>query len=220
IVKGTNGETQYTRAGVFGTDSANYIVNKAGQRLQGYPTDDKDQLQTGTVSDLKIKAKALPAKATDSLDFVANLDADKPILDPTQFDRTKVETYSSIYTTKVHDSLGREHTLTQYFIKTDDNEWEALYYLDELPAQVGSATLVFNSEGVMTEPYDQASIEADVAPTHTPVTVSVPAASMGGAQALSIAINYGGPTTGATTQYGTDFGVSTNLASGYASGEQ
>ena len=86
IVKGTNGETQYTRAGVFGTDSANYIVNKAGQKLQGYPTDANGALLTGTVSDLVIKATTLPARATDSLDFIANLDADKPVLDPALFD--------------------------------------------------------------------------------------------------------------------------------------
>ena len=218
IVKGTNGETQYTRAGVFGTDSANYIVNKAGQTLQGYPTDEKGQLQTGMISDLKIKATTLPAKATDNLDFVANLDADKPVLDPTLFDRDKVETYSSIYTTKIHDSLGREHTLTQYFIKTADNTWEAQYFIDDAAAPAGTSTLTFNAEGVMTAPYDQAAIEAGTPPTHIAVDVPVPA--MGGAAAMSIAINYGSPTTGATTQYGTNFGVSTNLASGYTSGEQ
>src|SRR5690606_9888712 len=145
--------------------------NKAGQKLQGYPTDANGALLTGTVSDLMIKATTLPARATDSLDFIANLDADKPVLDPLLFDRNKVETYSSTYTTKVHDSLGREHTLTQYFIKTADNTWEAQYFIDDAAAAAGTSTLTFNSEGVMTSPYDQAAIEAGTPPTHIAVDV-------------------------------------------------
>ena len=42
-------------------------------------------------------------------------------------------------------------------------------------------------------------------------TITLP----GGVAQLNIAVNYTG-----TTQYGTNFGVSTNLASGYTSGEQ
>src|SRR5690606_3500474 len=219
IVKGANGETQYTRAGVFGTDSANYIVNKAGQRLQGYPTDANDKLMTGTVSDLKIKAKTLPAKATDKLDFIANLDASKPALSAASFDRNKVETYSSTYTTKVFDSQGGEHTLTQYFIKTGDNAWTVRYYVDDIDA--GTQTMTFNANGVMRTPYDQERVLLDDPanpPVHTAVNIN--AALPGGVAALNIEINYGGQDIGATTQYGTDFGVSTNLASGYTSGEQ
>src|SRR5690606_40593721 len=149
IVKGTNGETQYTRAGVFGTDSANYIVNKAGQRLQGYPTDADGNLLTGSLGDLRIKAATLPARATDSLEFVANLDAD--MTPPTAaFSPADVNSYNSTYTTKVYDSQGKEHTLTQYFVKKADNAWMSHYYVDGL--QAGSQLMTFDSRGVMTSP--------------------------------------------------------------------
>ncbi len=49
----------------------------------------------------------------------------------------------------------------------------------------------------------------------TGASVVVPGAVLPGASAQTIAIDYTG-----TTQYGTNFGVSTNLANGYTSGEQ
>jgi flagellar hook protein FlgE len=207
VVKGTSGETQYTRAGVFGTDAANYIVNAAGQKLQGYPTDADGNLLTGSLGDLRIQASTLPAKATDTLEFVANLDANEtPPLDglgaPITFDPADVNSYNSTYTTKTYDSLGKEHTLTQYFVKqgAPDNTWQAHYYLDGA-AMTGTnpQTISFDTNGMLTVPAGAVTLGAGVP----------------GATPLSIAIDYTG-----TSQYGTDFGVSTNLASGYTSGEQ
>src|SRR5690606_5485371 len=146
IVQGTNGETQYTRAGALGTDSANYILNKAGQKLQGYPTDDAGNLMTGSLGDLRIKAATLPAEATRGLEFVANLDADEQI-PMISFDREKVESYNSTYTTKVFDSQGKEHTLTQYFVKAADNTWRVHYFVDD--EAVGDQLLSFSSKGLM-----------------------------------------------------------------------
>lgn len=211
IVKGTNGETQYTRAGVFGTDSANYIVNKAGQKLQGYPTDADGNLLTGSLGDLRIKAATLPAKATDSLEFVANLDANEeapgtwdntvtpPVFTALPFDVNNANSYNHTYTTKVYDSLGREHTLTQYFIKDHltDGEWTVQNYLGT--TQLGTHTLEFDTNGLLT----------------AGGTSSLTGIAVAGATNLDIDIDYTG-----TTQYGTNFGVSTNLASGYTSGEQ
>lgn len=199
IVKGTNGETQYTRAGVFGTDSANYIVNKAGQKLQGYPTDANDVLLTGSLGDLRIKAATLPAKMTENLEFVANLDANMTPPATAPFDATDVTSYNSTYTTKVYDSLGKEHTLTQYFVTDGANTWTAHYFVDG--AAAGNDTLVFDTNGMLT-------------PAVT-ANITVPAAVLPGASAQAIDISYVG-----TTQFGTNFGVSTNLADGYTSGEQ
>ena len=199
IVKGTNGETQYTRAGVFGTDSANFIVNKAGQKLQGYPTDADGNLLTGSLGDLRIKAATLPARATDSLEFVANLDANMTT-PAVAFTPADVNSYNSTYTTKVYDSLGKEHTLTQYFVTTGANNWTAHYYLDGAAMTPASAAMTFNTNGVMTAPAAPVPLGGITPP---------------GASPLTIALDYIG-----TTQNGTNFGGSTNLASGYTSGEQ
>lgn len=198
VVKGTSGETQYTRAGVFGTDAANYIVNAAGQKLQGYPTDADGNLLTGSLGDLRIKASTLPAQATGDLEFVANLDANQTAPVPA-FTPTDVTSYNSTYTTKVYDSLGKEHTLTQYFVTDGANNWTAHYYLDGAAMTPPSAPVTFDTNGAMT----------------SPAAVTLGGITPPGATALSITIDYTG-----TTQYGSDFGVSTNLASGYTSGEQ
>ena len=198
IVRGSSGDVSYTRAGVFGLDKDNYIVNSQGQRLQGYPTDSSGNIQAGSVTDLRLRSANLPAKATDSLEFVANLNADEDVVTAGPFDPANPATYNSTYTTQVFDSLGREHALTQYFVKTNDNEWQVHYYVDGV-AVGGPHTLTFNSDGVLD----------------TGHTLALNFTPLGGASAMNIDEDSSG-----TTQFGAGFAVTTNRASGYAAGEQ
>ncbi|WP_434457192.1 flagellar basal body protein FlgE [Stutzerimonas urumqiensis] len=198
VTRAGNGDISYTRAGVFGTDKNSFIVNSQGGKLQGYPADANGNLQTGVVQDLKLQAGSLPAKATDSLEFVANLNANQDVPAIAPFDPQEATSYNSTYTTKLFDSLGKEHTLTQYFVKTADNSWDAHYYLDG--ASLGAAQpLTFATNGALANPI-------------APVTLSSP---VGGADPLNIALDYSG-----TSQYGSEFSVTTNRASGYTAGEQ
>ncbi len=198
VTRTQTGEANYTRAGVFGTDASNTIVNSAGQYLQGYPVDANGNLQVGMIGDLRLQNANLPAKATDTLGFVANLDANQTPPSVVPFNPANVDTFNSTYTTKVFDSQGKEHTLTQYFIKTADNTWEAHYYADGV-AVGGPQAVTFGTNGALTGPV-------------APVTVSFP---LPGVDPMNIAIDYTG-----TSQYGSAFVVTSNLASGYAAGEQ
>ncbi|WP_039914671.1 flagellar hook protein FlgE [Cellvibrio mixtus] len=198
VTKASTGNLNYTRAGVFGTDKSNFIVNAAGQRLQGYPIDASGNLLTGTMSDLQLQNANLPAKATDSLAFVMNLDANETVPTVAPFDPANADTFNSTYTTKVFDSQGKEHTLTQYFVKTGANTWNAHYYADG--AAVGAPqALTFNTSGQLTAPA-------------APVTVTF---SPAGVDPVAVAVDYN-----RSTQTGSNFVVTTNRASGYASGEQ
>jgi len=198
VTKASTGDLNYTRAGVFGTDKNNYIVNAGGQRLQGYPVDANGNLLTGTMSDLQLQNANLPAKATDSLSFVMNLDANEAVPTTAPFDATDADTFNSTYTTKVFDSQGKEHTLTQYFVKTGANTWNAHYFADG--AAVGAPqALTFNTAGQITAPA-------------TPVTVTFNPA---GVDPVAVAVDYT-----RSTQTGSNFVVTTNRATGYASGEQ
>jgi flagellar hook protein FlgE len=200
VTKTATGTANYTRAGVFGADKDNYVVNTGGQRLQGYPIDANGNLLVGTMSDLKLQNANLPAKATDSLDFVMNLDANESVPAIAPFDPANANTFNSTYTTKVFDSQGKEHTLTQYFVKTGTNTWDA-YYSADGAAPGAAQPLVFNTSGQLTTP----------APA-VPVTVSF---SPAGVAPLAIDIDYS-----RSTQTGSNFVVTTNRATGYASGEQ
>lgn len=204
MVRDSAGTTAYTRAGYFGTDSGGNLVNNLGMYLQGYPVDANGTLQVGTISNLTISSGSIPAKATESIDFTANLDARAEVPATTTFDPKDNTSYNNSYTTQVYDSLGREHTMNQYFVKTGDNTWEVHYYMDDKPVTDASGNkqvqnMTFNSQGILTQPSGA-----------VPVTATIP-----GADPITIDLTYNN-----TSQYGSDFSVSKNKGDGYASGER
>lgn len=199
VMKDTSGSTAYTRAGYMQTDSDGYLVNNQGMRLQGYPVNAAGELQVGSVGDLQVSSGTIPAEATTTLDFTANLDSNADVPELTPFDPSMNDSYNSTYATQVYDSKGGEHTLNQYYVKTGENTWDTYYYVDGQPASPATQSLTFNEQGVMTAP---------TAPVD--VTASIP-----GAEDLSIKVNYNG-----TTQFGSDFSVSKNNSDGFTSGER
>ncbi len=200
MVRDAGGNTAFTRAGYFGTDASGNLVNNLGMQLQGNPVDANGNLQTGTVSGLQINNNAIAAKSTSNLDFTANLDARAEVPEVTPFDADNSESWNNVYTTQVYDSLGREHTLNQYYVKTDDNTWEVWYTLNGEPVDSpsGPQTLSFTDQGVLSSPTSPVDIQMDIP----------------GAAPLSLAVNYSG-----STQFGSDFSVSKNQGNGYASGQ-
>ncbi len=201
VTKDHMGQMLYTRAGVFGTDKNNFVTANNGAKLQGYSVDNNANLQTGSVGDIKVSTSSLNAKATDNLDFVANFDASATTVDQAiyPFDSSDPNSFNSSYTTKVYDSLGNSHTVTQYFTKTSDNEWQVNVEVDGAPTTPATAqTVQFNTDGTLASPTGS-------------FNVAFPAA---GANAMSIDISLNG-----STQFGAAFGVSTNNPNGYTSGE-
>ncbi|AQZ93737.1 flagellar hook protein FlgE [Halopseudomonas phragmitis] len=198
VTRSTSGEQMFTRAGVFNTDNQNYVVSATGSRLQGYPVDAAGNLQMGGIGDIQLQTTNLPARATDSLNFVANLNANQDVPALAPFDPDNADTFNSTYTTKIYDSLGREHTLTQYFVKTADNTWEAHYYADGA-AVAGPQAITFGTDGALTGPVGTVAVGFPVP----------------GANPIAIEVDYSG-----TSQYGSDFVVTSNRATGYSAGEQ
>lgn len=200
VTQDSAGQTLYTRSGIFGTDKDNNIVSNTGMKLQGYAaTPDGSALYSGAVGDLAVNAASLPAKATSSMDFVANFDARATVIDTAvnPFDAADTDSFNSSYTSKVYDSLGNPHTVTQYFTKTADNNWDVNVQIDG-GSTVATQNVVFNTDGTLAAP----------AGTYN---VAFPAA---GADAMSIDIGLNG-----STQFGADFSVSTNSPDGYTAGE-
>ncbi|GAL37072.1 flagellar hook protein FlgE [Vibrio maritimus] len=200
VTKDGMGQTLYTRSGVFGTDKDNYVVGNTGAKLQGYSVDSNNNLLEGSVGDIKISTSSLAAKATDKLDFIANFDASASTIDQavTPFDPNNPDSFNSSYTSKVYDSLGNSHTVTQYFTKTADNTWEVNVQVDGGTTPVSTVPVTFNPDGTLNSPTGSTNI-------------SFPAA---GAEPMSIDISLEG-----STQFGAAFGVSTNSPNGYTSGE-
>ncbi|GLT16389.1 flagellar hook protein FlgE [Vibrio zhanjiangensis] len=200
VTKDSAGQLLYTRSGVFNTDKDNYVMSNTGARLQGYSVDGNHNLLTGVTGDIKISTSSLSAQATDKMEFIANFDATNEAIDPAAiaFDPENTKSFHSSYTTKVFDSQGKPHTVTQYFTKTGDNSWEVNTLADGGKATASPINLTFNPDGSLAS-----SVNA--------YNVSFPAA---GANPINIEIDLSG-----STQFGTGFSVSTNNPNGYTSGE-
>ncbi|WKE66531.1 flagellar hook protein FlgE [Gallaecimonas kandeliae] len=197
VTKNSLGQAVYTRAGTFGKDAQNYITAASGERLQGYGVDANGNLLTGVMSDLKVSASNLPAKASTQLDFAANLRADAAV-PANAFDPADASSYNFSYTSSLYDSLGSEHNLTQYFVKTGPNAWTVNYYVDGAAlGSPASQAVTFNTDGTLSSP--AAPVSLNLAPAGAdPMTVSLDMST--------------------STQYAADFNASYD-ADGYSSGE-
>lgn len=195
VTRDATGAEVYTRTGIFSTDKDGYIVDASGRRVQGYAaTPGSDVL--GELGDLLVPTGQMPAQASSTLRFVGNLSADwtAPAV---AFDRTDPQSYNSSIVSVVYDSLGVQHSVTQYFVKTGVNEVTVHYTIDgnDVPT---TNTLQFGTNGQLVAPAGA-----------VPVLLGTPT----GAETLTIDMQYTG-----TTQTAGETTTSTNSADGYPSG--
>ncbi|WDO01754.1 lateral flagellar hook protein FlgEL [Aeromonas allosaccharophila] len=214
VLKDGSGQTSYTRAGMFQRDSSNYLTTASGTRLQGYTTDDAGKLQSGVVGDIQVKAGSLPAKASDKLEFVANLKADASVITPAlhPFDPTKSDSFSYSQSSKVYDSLGTEHTVTQYFVKTGDNIWAQYSTFDGKVIDKTGAEQPLTSPATYT-PIDTLTFSGngtlETFNTPSPLTLKAP-----GAMDIKLSIDIS-----KVSQYASDFNATRNQSNGYTAGD-
>lgn len=164
----TSGAVYYSRNGQFTLDANRNIVNADGLQLTGYPaTGTPPTVQTGANPvALNVPTTAMSAKATTAAALVANLNStdSTPTKDwtttNTDLSNIDVDTYNSKATMTTYDSLGNEHNINLYYVKTGDNSWK-MYPVDGTTGQSaagtganddGSYDVTFNSSGQMTSP--------------------------------------------------------------------
>jgi flagellar hook protein FlgE len=197
MVKDGNGQTRYSRAGMFNKDANNFITNASGMVLQGYGVNADGALIDGALTDLRINATNLPPRASSELEFVANFKADAAVPATAPFDPSDASSYNFSYSTDLFDSQGSEHTLTQYLVKTGANTWEAHYSIDGV-SQGAAQPISFNPDGSLAAPAG-------------PINISYAPA---GVDPMNIALNMAG-----TTQFAGNFTVTRNATDGFASGD-
>lgn len=164
----TSGAVYYSRNGQFTLDANRNIVNADGLQLTGYPaTGSPPTVQTGANPvALNVPTTAMSAKATSAAALVANLNStdSTPTKDwattNTDLSSIDVDTYNSKATMTTYDSLGNEHNINLYYVKTGDNTWK-MYPVDGTTGASaagtganadGSYNVTFNSSGQMTSP--------------------------------------------------------------------
>jgi len=190
VSRDNDGSTVFSRAGMFGVNENGEVIDFMKRRVQGYGP-------SGALGDLKVPTGAIPAQASGTLAYAGNMSADwdEPTVQP--FDKDDPNSYNGMSATVVYDSLGREHNVTQYFVKGAGNDMQVHYVMDG--EDVGLPTfLSFDNDGKLVTPIGSVSLDLG-----TPT----------GASPMSLAISYDG-----TTMFGGDQTTSKNRADGYRAG--
>lgn len=143
ISKDTRGAITYSRVGIFSSDKEGYLVDSAKHKVQGYSTlfDSAGRPTAGAplspLGDIQVPARQLAVEPTSKLTYASNMSADWTIKDAVAnaslaFDKDNPSTYNSSKVSTVFDSLGTEHTLSQYFVKTAENTVTVHYAVDNV----------------------------------------------------------------------------------------
>jgi flagellar hook protein FlgE len=196
VTRDTGGAEVYSRVGIFATDKDGFLVDSFNRRVQGYAAV-PGTTTLGAMGDLQVPTGQILAQASTTLQYVGNLSADWTAPTVTPFDRTDPQSFNGSMVSVVYDSLGVQHSVTQYFVKTGVSQVTAHYTFDG--ADIATTTaLNFDVNGRLVTPAGA-----------VPLAFGTPA----GAAPLTVDMNYAG-----TTQSAGEATTSTNAANGYAAG--
>jgi len=197
VTKDSAGALLYTRVGIFSTDKDGTLIDASGRKVQGYPMV-PGTTTLGGFGDITVPTGQVPAQASTQIKYVGNLSSDWTVPAVAPFAPADPLSYNSSMVSVVYDSLGAQHTVTQYFVKSATPGQVNVHYTVDGGAPAALPDLTFGPDGQLTS----------AASATVPVITLMPAA-----QDLNITINYSG-----TTQYAGDTTTTVNSTDGYASG--
>jgi flagellar hook protein FlgE len=196
VARDTSGAEVYTRVGIFSTDKEGYVVDSFNRKVQGYAAV-PGTATLGAMGNLQVPTGQILAQASTTLEYVGNLSADWTVPTVAPFDHTDYQSYNGSMVSVVYDSLGVQHSVTQYFVKSGVNQVTAHYTFDGVD-QATTTVLDFDTNGRLVAPAGAVPLAFGTPPGAAPLTVDM---------------NYTG-----TTQSAGEATTSTNRADGYASG--
>lgn len=138
-------DQSFTRAGAFKVDSNNYMVDSAGNFLQGFPVDkegNSTSVSLTTTQAIKVPDTAGSPVMSSRVGLQMNLNFGETPLDPAAFDPSNADTFHDSTSVTIYDSLGESHIMTTYFIKpengahTGESNWVAYYAVDGNPVNL------------------------------------------------------------------------------------
>src|SRR5690606_6101605 len=189
VARDSNGAMVYSRVGQFNVDKDGFVVDSIGRRVQGYGT-----ASGGVLGDLSMPTEAMPAAASSTLNYAGNMSADWQA-PAAPFDMADATTYNGVQVSSLYDSLGRQHTLSQYFVRGAGNDVTVYYAVD--------GTLVDDGTGPVTSNLQFGTTGQLVAPA-APINIAL--GTPDGSEPLQVAINYA-----TTTFFGGDFSTTATL---------
>jgi len=178
-----SGVNDYTRRGDFQMDSNGYLVNGAGYYLMGIPVNPATGAATSSSPQvLQFNNNFLPAQATSSIDYAANLPSAPPtgVLNPANYtvgyspldtaSGTVIGQDATTFTNQsldggsitAYDSLGNPVNVQLRWAETasagGNNSWQLFYQTNtnatgtQVAWQNVGTTFTFNSSGQLTSP--------------------------------------------------------------------
>ena len=198
-----SGSTVYSRSGNFKLDANGSVVNNEGYSLLARQAA-SDGTITGAVAPLQLSNAYISANPTAALSSGINFDARETETDSSWSLIAGVPDtigYNSSTTTTIYDSLGNDHTIALYFSKLDPvanpNQWNVRTLIDGVLEDTTPVT--FNTDGSYN------------APANIPITFD-PGGGAAAGQAFVMDLS-------ASTQYGSDFAVTSLNQDGYTAGQ-
>lgn len=196
VSRDIQGTLAYSRVGIFSADKNGLLIDSNGRAVQGYAAL-TGTTALGVMGDITVPTGQIPAVASTEVTYVGNLSADWTV-PAAAFAPNDATSYNMSKQSVIYDSLGSQHTLSQYFVKSAANTVTVYYAFDGGAPVATTATLVFDAQGQL--PAVPPSPSLTLVPTN-------------GAANLTFNIDYTG-----TTQFAGEAITTTNNTDGYASG--
>jgi flagellar hook protein FlgE len=212
------GAIQYTRNGQFSLDKNGFIVTPQGANVTGYGVSANGQILASTPTPLKISTTDMKPTATTKVDTSINLDSREktPINFP--FSANDATTYNKQVPVSVYDTLGNEHTMSLYYVKTGSGTWDVYAGADGTEISNVNVAKAASSDptamaaraawtaATKASPQDPAAVAAALSSYAAAASTAVTtAANAGGATAATItAIQSAASSSGATIGYTPD----------------
>ncbi len=193
-----NGTISYSRNGQFQLDREGFIVTNDNKRLTGFVANAAGVLQTGSPTDIWINTADLQPSASSEVTGLVNLDSRNADLPAAGFNPNDPTTYHNSTSVSIYDSLGNDHTLQTFFVKTGAGTWDVFTTVDGVTPATALTTMTFTGTGV--------------SPAGATATLSVPVTT-GATTPMSVDLDFSG-----STQFGSNFSVNSLVADGYTSG--
>jgi flagellar hook protein FlgE len=194
-VRDAAGTVSYSRAGQFQVNNLGEIVDPSGRFLQGYQASTTGII-LGTVGNITLSTATIAPQASSTAAVEANLNAASAV-PATVFNPTDATTYNFSNGITINDSLGAQHQLRLYYVKSAANTWNLHSQIDG-GATTAQTNLVFNTSGVLTGGGAQ--------------TFSLPITG-GAATPLSVAMDFS-----KITQFGSASSLTDQTQDGFTSG--
>jgi len=191
----SQGVVSYSRVGIFNTNADGFLVDATGKRVQGYGPTTNGVM--GAMGDIEIPTGQIPAVATTRATYAGNMSDDWDTKPAAGFNFNDANTYNMVKQSVVYDSLGAQHTVSQYFVKTAPDTVSVFYSVNGAAPTAAAHPITFTNLGRLNTGGT------------SPVINITPA----GAAPLAFTFDYTG-----TTKFADAASTTTNRPNGYASG--